>query len=90
MRQTETVPTPTVKESEKSMSAMKPVSIADMHSYSENKMESYWLTGEKYVLIDTGGGTLLCKRYFVYLLYKIFNREWIVEFKREDSARIRS
>ena len=40
------------------------------------------------IVHPTGGpwGSPYIDDYFVYLLYKISNRKWIVEFKREDPA----
>ena len=76
-------------------------------------MDEHWLKGERYILIDAGGGTcdVACHEilgdfavkevvhptggpwgstyiddYFIKLLYKIFNKEWIDEFRLEDPA----
>ena len=40
------------------------------------------------IVHPTGGpwGSTYINDYFVYLLYNIFSRKWIVEFKREDPA----
>jgi len=89
-------------------------------SYSEMDLSvphisdpEHWLKGEKYILIDAGGGTcdVACHEilgdfavqeivhptggpwgstyiddYFIRLLQKIFNKEWIEQFQKEDPA----
>ena len=96
-----------------SRSEMKVEKETDLTNYEEAHMEEHWLKGEKYILIDAGGGTcdVACHEIlgdfavqeivhptggpwgstyiddnFIKLLYKIFNKQWIDEFKKEDPA----
>jgi len=88
--------------------------VVDVDVDDEEKEESsQWLKGEKYILIDAGGGTcdVACHEilgdfavqeivhptggpwgstyiddHFIDFLFKVFQRDWMEEFKREDPA----